>query len=100
MKENKREEEDKEIGMLINKLFQSWGVQGKIKEFEVVQAWPEMMGLGVANRTENLYIQNKVLHVKLNSSVMRDELQFGKNIIIARVNEYAGFEIITDVWFS
>jgi hypothetical protein len=32
--------------------------------------------------------------------VMREELLFGKSIIIQRVNETAGSEIITDVWFS
>jgi hypothetical protein len=31
---------------------------------------------------------------------MRDELSYGKSIIIARVNEKAGCELITDVWFG
>jgi hypothetical protein len=31
---------------------------------------------------------------------MREELKYGKSVIIQRVNEYAGKEIITDVWFS
>jgi len=31
---------------------------------------------------------------------MRDELSYGKQIIIDRVNEKAGFEIINDIWFG
>jgi len=31
---------------------------------------------------------------------MRDELFHGKQIIIARCNEFAGEELIRDIWFS
>jgi hypothetical protein len=31
---------------------------------------------------------------------MREELQHGKQIIILRVNEKAGFELITDIYFG
>jgi hypothetical protein len=31
---------------------------------------------------------------------MRDELQHGKQIIILRLNEKAGFQMIEDVWFG
>jgi hypothetical protein len=36
----------------------------------------------------------------MDSSVMREELSYGKDVIIQRVNEKAGAEIITDVWFG
>jgi hypothetical protein len=47
-----------------------------------------------------LKIKNKILYITLNSSVMRDELQHGKAIIIQRVNETAGKELINDIWFA
>jgi hypothetical protein len=31
---------------------------------------------------------------------MRDELIHGKQIIIERVNQQAGFRIIEDIWFA
>ena len=31
---------------------------------------------------------------------MRDELAYGKQVIIERINERAGFEMINDVWFG
>lgn len=31
---------------------------------------------------------------------MRDELMHGKQVIIQRVNQKAGFEMIKDVWFG
>jgi hypothetical protein len=58
------------------------------------------MGIAVANRTVDLKIRNRTLYITMDSSVMRDELAHGKTIILHRVNEKAGYEMITDVWFG
>jgi hypothetical protein len=39
------------------------------------------------------------MRLVIDSSVMREELLFGKQLIIERVNDFAGFEIINDIWF-
>jgi hypothetical protein len=54
----------------------------------------------VANRTKSISVRNKTLYITMDSSVMRDELSYGKSIIIERVNQQAGCELITDVWFG
>ena len=78
----------------------AYRLDGKLKEMDVIQAWGEMMGLAVANRTKNIQIRNKTLFLTMDSSVMRDELSYGKEVIIQRVNEKAGFEMITNVFFG
>jgi predicted nucleic acid-binding Zn ribbon protein len=100
MDEVRRTSNETPLGQVINKLMKAYRLDGKLKELDVLQAWPEMMGIAVANRTKELFIKNKVLHIYLDSSVMRDELVHGKQIIIQRVNEKAGFDMITDIWFS
>ncbi len=100
MDEVRRTSNETPLGQVIDKLMKAYRLDGKLKELDVLEAWPEMMGIAVANRTKELFIKNKVLHIHLDSSVMRDELAHGKQIIIQRVNEKAGFEMITDIWFS
>ncbi len=100
MNEKKRSKNDEKVGEIIDKLFRAYGLSDKMKEMDIVNAWEEMMGKAVANRTEKIFVSNKVLHIKLNSSVMRDELSYGKQVIIERVNQQAGSEMITDVWFE
>jgi hypothetical protein len=58
-----------------------------------------MMGKAIAMRTTKIYIKEGVLHLTISSSVMRDELKFGKQVIIERVNQKAGSKLIRDVWF-
>lgn len=100
MDERKRSGEAEPMKDLIDKLMRAYRLQGKLSELEVLDKWEEMMGKAVAMRTEKLYIREKVLHLRMNSSVMREELLHGKAIIIQRVNETAGFEIIRDIWFE
>lgn len=88
------------LGELVDKLMKAYRLDGKMKELDVIASWPEMMGIAVSNRTKSITIRNKTLYLTMDSSVMRDELSYGKSIIIARVNEKAGCELITDVWFG
>lgn len=97
---DKRDAENTPLKDLIDRFLKSYRLDKKMKEMEVINGWKEMMGVAVANRTERLYIKNKVLHIKLNSAVMREELANGKQIILLRVNEFAGFDIINDIWFE
>lgn len=100
MKDKDRNQKDQGIDKIIDKMMKAWGLEGKMKEMDIINAWPKLMGEGIANRTEKLYIRNKILYLKMNSSVMRDELHYGRKVIIQRVNEYAGSQIINDIWFE
>jgi hypothetical protein len=100
MNERERLENKTTIGDAIDKIMKAYRLDGKLKEIDVLSKWEEMMGRAVFLRTKNISIRNKILHLELDSSVMRDELLNGKTIIIQRVNQVAGYELITDVWFS
>lgn len=100
MNEYKRTSNDAPLSEIIEKLMKAYRLDGRLKEMDVLSAWGEMMGLAVANRTKNIQIRNKTLFLTMDSSVMRDELSYGKSVIIQRINEKAGFEMITDVYFG
>jgi hypothetical protein len=96
----KRSSNQTTLGEAIDKLLKAYRLDGKMKELDIIESWPDLMGIAVANRTKSIQIRNKKLILQLDSSVMRDELAHGKQIIIDRVNEKAGFEIVNDIWFS
>jgi len=100
MDERKRTSNQATIGELVDKLMKAYRLDGKLKEMDIIDSWGDMMGIAVANRTKNIVIRNKTLFLTMDSSVMRDELSHGKSIIIKRINEKAGYEIINDVYFG
>ncbi|MCK5815068.1 MAG: DUF721 domain-containing protein [Flavobacteriaceae bacterium] len=66
-----------------------------MNQMSVKDVWGSLMGNGVLNYTESVQLQNKTLIVKLKSSVLREELGYGKEKIIKMLNEELGQELIT-----
>jgi len=52
------------------------------------------MGNGVNNYTTAIKLVRDVLYVQLSSSVLREELSYGKEKIIAMLNEALGKDLI------
>lgn len=84
----------------MEKYLKSVGLDRKMLETGVLARWEELMGTAVAERTESKEIREEVLYLKINSSVMRNELFQMRSVIIKRLNEAAGFEMIRDVFFQ
>lgn len=100
MNDFKRNSNEAPLKEVIDRWLKTFRYDAKMKELDVIEAWPELMGTAVAHRTKSITIRNKRLILVMDSSVMRDELAHGKQIIIERVNQFAGSTIIEDVWFG
>ncbi|WP_316793471.1 DUF721 domain-containing protein [Pedobacter frigoris] len=83
----------------IGKLLNTYRLKGKFDETSVIAYWPELMGKAVANRTTQIYISQKKLFVRLESSVVKNDLMMVRTGIIQKINERAGAEVIIDIVF-
>ncbi len=100
MNEKEKQGKEQSLEEIMNKLLKAYQLEGRMKEMDVISSWEELMGTAIANRTSRISIKNKVLYLEISSSVMRDELVYGKQVIIDRINQFAGEEMISDVYFS
>lgn len=69
-------------------------LQTGLDKVNVRDAWTQMMGNGVNNYTTAIQLERDTLYVQLSSSVLREELSYGKEKIIAMLNESLGKELI------
>jgi len=83
----------------IEKLLNVYRLRGRYDETSVVAFWPELMGKAVANRTTQIYVSQKKLFVRLESSVVKNELLMVRAGIIQKINEKVGTEVITEIVF-
>lgn len=90
---------DKTIKEAINDLLDSYRLRKKFDETALIAAWPEMMGTAIANRTKQLYISDRKLFLRIESSVIKNELLMMQSQIIKRLNEKAGHEVIASIVF-
>ncbi|MDR0844262.1 MAG: DUF721 domain-containing protein [Tannerella sp.] len=69
----------------------------KMLEIRVQRAWGELLGPMVQHATRSIYVKNKVLHVALNSSVLRSELYLNREQLLKNLNEFAGEMVIESI---
>ncbi len=84
---SKRSSDFQSINELMRDVFQENNLQEGLDELAIKDAWLEVMGQGVMSYTNQLKYTKGLLIVQLKSSALREELSYGKEKIIAMLNE-------------
>lgn len=94
-----RKPNDISIKDAVTKMLSVYRLRGKYDETGIVAHWPELMGTAIANRTTQIYVSQKKLFIRIESSVIKNELLMVRSGIIQKLNERAGSEVITEIVF-
>ena len=87
------------IGDLVRQFLRDEGLETPLNQHRLISSWGEVMGKGILKYTGDLFIKNQTLWVKINSSVLRQELSVGRDQIVRRLNEHVGAQVVMDVKF-
>ena len=90
----KRNNDHLPISEIIKEFVDTNHLQSGLDKINVQDAWAKMMGNGVNNYTTAVQLERDTLYVQLSSSVLREELSYGKEKIISMLNESIGKEVI------
>lgn len=71
-----------------------------MQQINVKDAWSKLMGNGVVSYTQHIELNGSTLVVRLKSSVLREELGYGKEKIIKMMNEELGERLISKILLS
>jgi predicted nucleic acid-binding Zn ribbon protein len=74
-------------------------LESPLNEYRLVQAWKDVVGPAITRYTSNLYIKNQILYVHLTSSVLRQELMMGREMLVRSLNEQVGAQVIVNIIF-
>ena len=94
-----RRNDAEQIGDMIRKFFRQNGLESLLNEYRLVQAWRDVVGPVITRYTSNLYIKNQILYVHLTSSVLRQELMMGRELLVRNLNEQVGAQVIVNIIF-
>ena len=95
----KRKKEMNSLKDLIPEMLQEKKLEKGMHQIRVQEVWAEVMGNGVANYTDSVRLQNGILLVRLSSSALREELEYGKEKIIKMLNESLNILLIKSIKF-
>ena len=94
-----RKTNDKLLKDALEQMFKVYKIKRRFDETAIVAHWPQLVGNAVANRTKELYIHERKLFLRIESSVIRNELMMMREQIIGKVNSEAGDTLIDDIVF-
>ncbi len=90
---------DRSLKDAIEQMLHVYKLRRKFDETSLIVAWPDMMGKAVANRTKDIFIRDRKLFIRLESSVIKNDLMMMRSDIIDKMNERAGSSIIDEIIF-
>jgi len=96
----KRNTESQPISSVLQEFLTGSKLEQGLNKVHVESMWHELMGPPIAKYTKSLRWSPPVLHVYLSSSVLREELHYGKDKIIAVMNKELGQELIESIIFK
>jgi predicted nucleic acid-binding Zn ribbon protein len=94
-----RKTNDKSLKDAIEQMMQVYKIKKRYDETGVIAHWPELVGKPVANRTKELFIRDKKLFLRIESSVVKNDLLLMRTQIINKINEEAKAVLVEEIIF-
>jgi len=94
---SKRHKDQQKIDKILAAFVENNKLEKGLDGVQVEAAWRDLMGNGVQAYTQHIKLHNGTLYVSLTSSVLREELSYGKDKIIAMINDELGKDVVQKV---
>ncbi len=92
---SERKREANAIKDLMQSFIKENNLSKGMQKLKIEEVWGKLMGPGIVSYTEQVQLQNKTLIIKLTSSVLREELSYGKEKIVKMINQEMGEDLVS-----
>lgn len=91
--------EPRRVKDAIDAVVQQLGLGTRLKQYDVLDLWPEIVGEQIAGIARAERIDRGVLTVRVSRATWRNELLFLKSDLLAKINKQMNGEIVHDIIF-
>ncbi len=85
------------IGEALQLLLEKSKWKPKVHELRIQQEWEQIVGKTISKYTRNVVLNGTVLTVYTDVAALKQELHFGRQQLIERINEYFQEKVLTEV---
>lgn len=85
------------IGDLIREFYKLHHRENSIEETKILESWNSVVGEYIGYHTLDLKIRNEMLYVKVDADSLRTELMYSRSLLVKKLNEVAGKELLKDI---
>lgn len=85
------------LSVLLEEFVEQQGIGLQMERVELFNAWDEVVGGAVAQRTTNKFFRDGILYCAISSSVVRSQLVFSLEAYRRELNEKMGKELVKKI---
>ena len=85
------------MGDLLKEFFSRPYIAAKVAEGKLPDTWREIVGERAAAETVELKLENRVLYVRIRSSILRSEVFYQREALRREINERSGVKFVNVV---
>ncbi len=85
------------IGNVLHNFMHQSKLRNGLRAAQIEEVWEQLMGATIAGHTQTIRIIGEKLFITSHHAALKNELAFQKTLIIQRVNEALGEELIKEV---
>jgi len=82
------------MGDLLEEFFRRPYIAAKVAEGKLPDTWRAIVGDRAAEQTTQLRLENRILHVRIRSSVLRQELFYRREALKDEINRRSGLRLV------
>lgn len=94
-----RQSKSEKLGDIVNQILRLNGLETPLNQHRIIEVWKSNIGRSFERYTENIFIKNQTLYIKLNSSVVRNELSMHAKVLVNKLNNEVNAQVITNIVF-
>lgn len=84
---------------VLNKTLREGGLETPLLQKRLMDAWNTVAGAAVARYTQEKFIRNQTLYVKISSPALRADLSMMKTELVRKLNASVRSQVIVDIRF-
>ena len=85
------------LGEALKKFLEKSRIKNSIQSMQIEDHWLKLMGETIAKYTDRIEIKNGTLFIYTEVAPLKNELVFQKELIVKRINESLGDDVVKDV---
>lgn len=75
------------------------GLETPLQQKRLLDSWGQVVGKPIEQYTGNKFIKNQTLHVQILNPALRADLSMSRSLLVRRLNEQVGAQVITEIVF-
>lgn len=87
------------IGELLPEFLRNEGLETPLQQKRLIDSWDAVVGVPIAAYCGEKFIKNQTLYVKLQNPALRADLTMNRSILVRRLNEQVGAQVVADIRF-